>query len=48
MKNLTFRGVDVHEKPIKRGSLPKKGELGQFVDLRGAWQERGDGVLEGG
>ena len=31
------------------GGLPKKGGLGQFVDLRGgAWQERGGGVLRGG
>ena len=29
------------------GGLPKKGGLGQFVDLRGAWQERGDSVFEG-
>ena len=27
--------------------LPKKGGVGQFVDLRGAWQERKGGVLEG-
>ena len=30
------------------GGLPKKRGLGQFADLRGAWQERGGGVLEGG
>ena len=24
--------------------MPKRGELGQFVDSRGAWQERGGGV----
>ena len=30
------------------GGLPKKGELGQFANLRGPWQERGSGVLEGG
>ena len=31
------------------GGLPKKRELGQFVDLRGgAWQERGGGIFEGG
>ena len=28
--------------------MPKKGGLEQFVDLRGAWQERGDGIFEGG
>ena len=31
----------VHEKPNIKGGLPKKGGLGQFVDLRGARQERG-------
>ena len=30
------------------GGLPEKGGwLGQFVDLRGTWQERGSGVFEG-
>ena len=29
---------------IERG-LPKKRGLGQFADLRGAWQERGGGVF---
>ena len=36
---------------IGGGGLPKKeegGVLGQFVDLRGAWPERGGGVFEGG
>ena len=28
--------------------MPKKGKLGQFVDLRGAWKERGGGAFEGG
>ena len=28
--------------------MPKKGGLGKFADLRGAWQERGGGVFEGG
>ena len=32
---------------IDGGGLPQKGGLGQFTDLRGAWQERG-GVFEGG
>ena len=27
--------------------MPKKGRLGQFADLRGAWQERGGGAFEG-
>ena len=30
------------------GGIAWKGVLGQFVDLRGAWQERGGGVFEGG
>ena len=34
-----FRGGD-HKKPIYSGELPEKGELGKFVDLRGAWQKR--------
>ena len=38
-----------HEKPICRGDCLKRGGgLGQFVDSRGAWQERGGGVFEGG
>ena len=56
MKNVSILGVHwkiqlleggAHEKSIKRGGLPKKGGLGQFADLRAAWQERGGGVLEG-
>ena len=41
LKDPTFRGG--LEKPIYRGELPKRGGggLGQFVDLKGAWQERG-------
>ena len=27
--------------------LPKQKRVGQFVDLRGAWQERGVGIFEG-
>ena len=33
---------------IERGIFPKKRGLGQFAELRGAWQERGDGVFERG
>ena len=37
-----------HEKPVYRGTLPKKGGRGQFADLRGGgWQEK-RGVFEGG
>ena len=43
MKNFNILGV--HR---KKGGLPKKRGLGQFADLRGAWQERRGGVLEGG
>ena len=46
MKNPIFKreGGGVHDKPIYRGELPKKGGgLGQFADLRGrgVWQKRG-------
>ena len=36
------------EKPIYRGWIALKGGLGQFADLRVAWQERGGGGVEGG
>ena len=37
------------EKPIYRGGLPKKGGLGQFVDLRGGLaRKRGVVFLMGG
>ena len=42
MKNVNIQvlGVRVHEKPIYRGGgggggLPRRGELRQFIDLRG-------------
>ena len=49
LKDPTFRGGDL-EKPISRGRLPKKveGRLGQFVGFRGACQERGGSIFEGG
>ena len=34
----------VHEKPIYKGELPKRG-LAQFGDLGGAWQKRGVDTL---
>ena len=43
LKNLTFRGGSSRKTNIEGG-----GELEQFADLRGAWQERGDGLFEGG
>ena len=46
MKDLTFRRV--HEKPNKEGDCLRGGKLGQFADLRRAWQERGGGgIFEG-
>ena len=58
LKNFNILGVHWkiqlfwggHKKTtIEGGGLPKKGRgLGQFVNLRGAWQERGGGVFEGG
>ena len=30
-----------------RGGLPKKGGLGQFVDLRGLGKKEGSGIFEG-
>ena len=52
MKNFNILGVHRkigvlggggHEKPRYKGGLPKKGGLGQFAELRGAWQESGGG-----
>ena len=40
-----YGGRRVHEKPIYRGELRKKGVLGQFADLRGAWLKRG-GIVD--
>ena len=55
MKNFNIFGVQwkiqfLRGKGSSRnieGGLPK-GRTGQFVDLRGARQERGSGVFEGG
>ena len=41
---IRFRGHS-REKPIYRGDCLKR--LGQFADLRGAWQERGGCFWEG-
>ena len=48
LKNPTFRAGGGSQKNNIKGGLPKKGGLGQFANLRGPWQERGGGVLEGG
>ena len=40
-EKIRFLG-GIHEKPMYRGGLPKRGELGQFADLRGG------GDFEGG
>ena len=37
-----FQGGTSQKTDIE-GGLPKKGGLGEFADLRGAWQERGGG-----
>ena len=34
------------EKPIYRGTLPKKGGAWTICWFKGAWQERGGGVFE--
>ena len=56
MKNFNIFGVHgkiqvlekgFHEKTICSVDCLKRG-FGQFADLRGAWQERGGGVFEGG
>ena len=38
----------VHEKPIYRGGLPKKGAWTIHTFKGGGWQEIGGGVFEGG
>ena len=54
MKNQTFRGWSSQKTGIEGGGaggggVTKKGGLGKFADLRGAWQEiGGGGVFEGG
>ena len=42
---IQLLGGGVHEN-IEGGCL--KGGLKQFADLRGAWEEKGGGVFEGG
>ena len=56
MENVKILGVHwkirllgrVTKNQYKGGGLPKKMELGQFVDLRGAWEERGSWYFWGG
>ena len=49
LKNLIFRVGGVHEKPIHRGELPKKGGgLEQFADLMGLDKKEGGRVFERG
>ena len=43
---IQFLGSGGHEKPIYRGGNCLKRGLGQFANLRGAWQKRGGGVFE--
>ena len=47
LKNLSFRGGRVPEKPIYRVEFSEKEGLRQFADLRGAWWKRGGGILRG-
>ena len=57
MKNLNIIGVhwkiqfltvEIHEKPIYRGELPKKVGLGQFSDLSGGLAKKSTvGVFQG-
>ena len=44
---ITIFTKRVSQKNIQGVDLPKKREIGQFADLRGAWQKRGGGVFEG-
>ena len=39
LKNPIFR--EGSQKTIFKGEFPKKGSIGQFSDLRGAWQKKG-------
>ena len=50
LKDLTFRGKGGFAKnQYRQWDCLKRGRLGQFADLSGAWQERGGGgVFEGG
>ena len=44
---IQFLGM-VNKKPIYRGELPKKGGLGHYADLRGAWRRRRGWCFLGG
>ena len=46
LKNLIFKGEGSQKTNV--GICLKSGNLGQFADLRGAWQKRGGDVFEGG
>ena len=52
LKNPTFRGGSSQKERYRGGDCLKRwgggGGVGQFEDLRGAWQERGGGVFEEG
>lgn len=45
---IQLLGGEVHEKPIYRGGLPKKGEMDKLQIKRGAYQEKGGGFEGGG
>ena len=57
MKNFNVLEVDRKIRVLRQqftkkqhieAEFPEKRGHGQFGDLRGAWQERGDGVFKGG
>ena len=47
-KIRVLEGRGSQKNNIKWEGLPKKGGLDSLQIYRGAWQERGDGVFEGG
>ena len=48
LSKLFITSIVCTKNQYRGGRIVQKGGLGQFADLRGAWQERGGGVLEGG
>ena len=47
LSKLFITSIVCTKNQYRGGRIVQKGGLGQFADLRGAWQERGGGVLEG-
>ena len=49
IENPAFReGGSQKTDGLEQGGIAQNMELGQFADLKGAWQERRGGVFEGG